>query len=50
MKGSVVFPVYSAGSVVMISLGSLMFFGEKLKKLEMISLGMVLISLIIINI
>jgi drug/metabolite transporter (DMT)-like permease len=27
-----------------------MFFGEKLKKLEMISLGMVLISLIIINI
>jgi drug/metabolite transporter (DMT)-like permease len=50
MKGSVVFPVYSAGSVVMISLGSLLFFGEKLKKLEMISLGMVLISLIIINI
>jgi len=50
MKGSVVFPVYSAGSVVMISLGSLLFFGEKLKKLEMISLGMVLVSLIIINI
>ncbi|MBN2253356.1 MAG: EamA family transporter, partial [Kosmotogaceae bacterium] len=50
MKGSVVFPVYSAGSVVMISLGSLLLFGEKLKKLEMISLGMVLASLIIINI
>ncbi|MGC9322464.1 MAG: SMR family transporter [Kosmotogaceae bacterium] len=50
MKGSVVFPVYSAGSVVMISLGSLLFFGEKLKKFEMISLGMVLVSLIIINI
>ncbi len=50
MKGTVVFPVYSAGSVVMISLGSLFFFGEKLKKLEMISLGMALVSLIIINI
>lgn len=50
MKGSVVFPIYSAGSVVMISLGSLLIFGEKLKKLEMISLGMVLVSLIIINI
>jgi len=50
MKGSVVFPVYSAGSVVMIGLGSMLLFGEKLKKLEMISLGMVLVSLIIINI
>jgi len=50
MKGSVAFPIYSACSVVVISLGSMLIFGEKLKKLEMLSLGMVLISLIIINI
>ena len=49
IKGSVAFPVYSAGSVALISFGGFAVFGEKLKRLEVFALVMVLLSLILVN-
>ncbi|MGC9385100.1 MAG: EamA family transporter [Kosmotogaceae bacterium] len=50
IKSSVVFPVFSAGSVVMIGLGGFFIFREKLKRKDIISLIMILLALILINI
>ncbi len=50
MKSSVVFPVFSAGSVVMISIGGFFIFREKLKRKDLVSLFMIIIALILINI
>jgi multidrug transporter EmrE-like cation transporter len=50
MRSSVVFPVFSAGSVVMISIGGFFIFREKLKRKDLISLFMILVALILINI
>ncbi len=49
IKGSVAFPVYSAGSVALISFGGFVVFGEKLRRLEVFALAMVLLSLIMVN-
>ncbi len=50
IKSSVVFPVFSAGSVVMIGLGGFFIFREKLEGKDIISLIMILLALILINI
>lgn len=50
MKSSVVFPVFSAGSVVMISIGGFFIFREKLQRKDLVSLFMILIALVLINI
>ncbi len=49
IKGSVAFPVYSAGSVALMSFGGFVVFGEKLRRLEVFALAMVLLSLIMVN-
>lgn len=50
MKTSVVFPIYSAGSIVVITLAGTIFFKEKLKRKEIIAIFMTIIALVLINI
>jgi len=50
IETSIVFPVYSAGSIVIITLVGTLFFKEKLKKKEIIAIFMTIIALILINI
>ncbi|WP_425446300.1 SMR family transporter [Dethiothermospora halolimnae] len=49
MKASVVYPIYSAGSIVVISLAGLLFFKEKLMRKEKVSIVMTIVALILIN-
>lgn len=46
---SVAFPIYSAGSIVFISLASFIFFKENLSKKNMLSIILTLIALVLIN-
>ncbi len=50
MKTSVVFPIFSAGSIVTISVFGYLIFKEKLSKKELASIFMTAIALILINI
>ena len=50
LKTAVVFPIFSAGSIVVINLGGLFIFREKLNKREVISILMTIFALILINI
>lgn len=50
MKTSVVFPIYSAGSIVVITIAGVLFFKEILKRKEIISIIMTIIALVLINI
>lgn len=50
MKTSVVFPIYSAGSIVIITLAGTFFFKERLKNKELIAIFMTIIALVLINI
>lgn len=50
IETSIVFPIYSAGSIVIITLVGTLFFKEKLKKKEIIAIFMTIIALILINI
>ncbi|MBS4537683.1 EamA family transporter [Clostridium sp. D2Q-11] len=50
MKTSVVFPIYSAGSIVIITLAGTLFFKERLKNKEIIAIVMTIVALILINI
>jgi len=49
MKTSVVFPIYSAGSIIIITLVGTLFLGEKLKRKEIIAIFMTIVALILIN-
>ncbi|MTI71322.1 MAG: hypothetical protein FH751_13830 [Firmicutes bacterium] len=50
MKTSVVFPIFSAGTIVILGLSSLLIFKEKLKIKEIVSMIMTILALILINI
>jgi multidrug transporter EmrE-like cation transporter len=50
VKTSVAFPIYSASSIVLISLGSFIIFKEKLQKKDMTAIIITIVALIIINI
>jgi drug/metabolite transporter (DMT)-like permease len=48
IKTSVAFPIYSAGTIAVISLSGVVFFKEKLSRKEIISIFMTIIALILI--
>ncbi len=50
LKTAVVFPVYSAATIVLISLAGWLFFNEKLKPRERIAVGLTVTALILVNI
>jgi len=50
LKTAVVFPIFSAGSIVLITAAGYLFFGEKLKIKEWASIVMTVVALILINI
>ncbi|WP_233487068.1 MULTISPECIES: SMR family transporter [unclassified Halanaerobium] len=50
LKTAVVFPIFSAGSIVLITAAGYLFFGEKLKAKEWASILMTVVALILINI
>ena len=50
LKTAVVFPVYSAGTIVLISLAGWLFFKEKLKTRERIAVGLTVSALVLVNI
>jgi drug/metabolite transporter (DMT)-like permease len=50
LKTAVVFPIFSAGSIVLISAAGYLFLGEKLKPKEWASILMTVVALILINI
>ena len=47
---SIAFPVYSAGSIIFISLGEVFIYKEKLSKKNKIAIALVILALILINI
>ncbi|MBD3218343.1 MAG: EamA family transporter [candidate division Zixibacteria bacterium] len=49
MTAAVVFPAYSAGTIVIINLVGLLFFKEKLSRLEIAAVILIIISLVLIN-
>ena len=49
LKTSVVFPVYSAGAIVVISIMSFLIFKEKLGKRERIAILLTIAALILVN-
>lgn len=49
IKASVAFPLFSAGSIVLINIGGILIFKEKLKGRETISIILTIIALILIN-
>lgn len=46
---SVVFPIYSAGSIVLITLGSFAFFGEKVATKNKFAIALIVVALVLIN-
>ncbi len=50
LKTSVVFPIFSAGTIVIISIAGAMIFKEKLTRKEITSIIMTIIALVLINI
>ena len=49
IKASIAFPVYSAGSIIVISIGEVFLYKEKLSKKNQIAIVLVVIALILIN-
>ena len=49
LKTSVVFPIYSAGSIVLITLGSFIIFKEKIANKNKVAITLTVIALIMIN-
>ncbi len=47
---SIAFPVYSAGSIIFISLGEVFLYKEKLSKKNKVAIVLVILALILINI
>lgn len=50
LKTAVVFPIFSAGSIVVISLGGYFIYGETLNRKEKAAIVLTIIALILINI
>lgn len=50
LKTSIVFPIYSAGSILLINIGSFIIFKEKLTKKQLYSVALTILALILINI
>ena len=50
LKATVVFPIYSAGSIVLINIGGLLIFKEKIANKNKVAIGLIIIGLILINI
>lgn len=50
LKASVAFPIYSAGSIVLINMGGLLIFKEKISNKNKVAIGLIIIGLILINI
>ena len=50
LKATVVFPIYSAGSIVLINIGGLLIFKEKISNKNKVAIGLIIIGLILINI
>ncbi len=49
IKASVVFPLYTATTIVVINLGGYLFFKERLRKKERLSIGLMVVALVLIN-
>ena len=49
LNTSVVFTLYSAGSVVLITLGGVFLFGEQLRRRELFAIGATLVAVVLIN-
>lgn len=49
LKTSVVFPIYSAGSIVLITILGWLIFGETIKRKNVIAIVMIIIALILMN-
>jgi multidrug transporter EmrE-like cation transporter len=49
LKTSVVFPIYSAGSIVLINIGGFLLFKEKIAKKNQVAIILTIIALILIN-
>jgi drug/metabolite transporter (DMT)-like permease len=47
VKAAVAFPVYSSGSILLISLGGLLLFRERMRKQEVTAIGLIIIALIL---
>lgn len=50
LKASIAFPIYSAGSIVLINLGGLLIFKEKISNKNKVAIGLIIIGLVLINI
>lgn len=50
LKTSVAFPIYSAGSIVLINIGGLLIYREKIAPKNQLAIAMTIIALILINI
>jgi len=50
MPTSIAFPIYSAGSIIFISLGEMLLYKEKLSKKNRVAILLVILALILINI
>ena len=49
IRAAVAFPVYAAGSIVIINLGGVFLFGERLNRREQLAVGLTVVALILIN-
>ncbi len=50
LKTAIVFPVYSAGTIVLLSLAGWLFFNERLRTKERIAVGLTVTALVLVNI
>jgi len=50
MKASVVFPIYTATTIVLINIGGYLIFNERLKTKERLSIALTVVALVLINI
>lgn len=50
LKTAIVFPVYSAGTIVLLSLAGWLFFNERLRIKERIAVGLTVTALVLVNI
>lgn len=49
IKASVAFPVFSAGSILLMTFGGLIVFKEQLQKKDMVAMGLTIIAIVFIN-
>lgn len=49
IKASVVFPAYTAATIVLISMGGYFIFGERLERKERVSIALTIVALVLIN-